>query len=107
MSNIWQVVCAGNRADIAGENSGAKEIDREKEDMQMSKGIVKGIVLGAVFIVAVVLFGFSMNHTNEDLTAEMKEATLPVVNFYYQDEQINELFGYVPLRLWIRNVFFL
>lgn len=95
MSNIWQVVCAGNRADIAGENSGAKEIDREKEDMQMSKGIVKGIILGAVFIVAVVLFGFSMNHTNEDLTAEMKEATLPVVNFYYQDEQINELFGYV------------
>lgn len=95
MSNIWQIVCAGDRADIADGNCRAKEIDREKEDMQMSKGIVKGIVLGAVFIVAVVLFGFSMNHTNEDLTAEMKEATLPVVNFYYQDEQINELFGYV------------
>lgn len=61
----------------------------------MSKGIVKGIVFGAVFIVAVILFSFSMNHTNEDLTAEMKDATLPVVNFYYQNEQINELFGYV------------
>lgn len=61
----------------------------------MSKGIVKGIVFGAVFIVAVILFSFSMNHTNEDLTAEMKDATLPVVNFYYQNEQLNELFGYV------------
>ena len=60
----------------------------------MSKGFIKGIVFGTVFIVAVVLFSFSMNHTNEDLTAEMKAATLPVVNLYYQDEQINELGGY-------------
>lgn len=61
----------------------------------MNKGIVKGIVFGAVFIVAVILFSFSMNHTNEDLTAEMKAATLPVVNFYYRNEPVNELFGYV------------
>lgn len=60
----------------------------------MSKGIVKTIVLGAVFVVAVILFSFAMNHTNEDLTTEMKEATLPVVTFYCGDTAVNELFGY-------------
>lgn len=61
----------------------------------MSKGIIKAIVFGAVFLVSVVLFEFAMNHTNEDLTMEMKDATLPVVEFYYHEEAVNELFGYV------------
>lgn len=61
----------------------------------MSKGLTKAIVFGAVFIISVVLFEFAMNHTNEDLTMEMENATLPVVEFYYQEEAVNELFGYV------------
>ena len=51
----------------------------------MSKGIIKAIVFGAVFLVSVVLFEFAMNHTNEDLTMEMEDATLPVVEFYYHE----------------------
>ncbi len=60
----------------------------------MSKGIIKTIVFSAIFLVAVILFSFAMNHTNEDLTTEMKEATLPVVSFFYQERQVSELFGY-------------
>ena len=34
--------------------------------------------MAAVFIGAVLIFGRFMNDTNEDLTTEMKEATLPI-----------------------------
>ena len=44
----------------------------------MRKGTIKAAVLAAVFIGAVLIFGRFMNDTNEDLTTEMKEATLPV-----------------------------
>lgn len=60
----------------------------------MIKGVIKTIVFGIVFLAAVVVFSFATNHTNEDLTTDMKSATLPVVYLYYGDEQINELFGY-------------
>ncbi len=60
----------------------------------MSKGVIKAVIFSAIFLVAVILFSFAMNHTNEDLTTEMKEASLPVVSFSYQDRQMNELFGY-------------
>ena len=36
-----------------------------------------------------------MNDTNEDLTTEMKEATLPVITMYQGDQELNELHGYV------------
>lgn len=68
--------------------------EQYNEDRQMSKGVIKAIVFGIVFLVAIVVFGFATNHTNEDLTTEMKEATFPVVYLYYGDEQVNELFGY-------------
>ena len=60
----------------------------------MSKGVIKAFIFGIVFLVAIVVFGFATNHTNEDLTIEMKEATYPVVYLYYGDKQVNELFGY-------------
>lgn len=60
----------------------------------MSKGVIKTIVFSIVFLAAVVIFSFATNHTNEDLTTEMKDATFPVVYLYYGDEQVNELFGY-------------
>ena len=49
----------------------------------------------AVFIGAVLIFGRFMNDTNEDLTTEMKEATLPVITMYQGDQELNELHGYV------------
>lgn len=60
----------------------------------MRKGTFKAIVLSTIFILAVLVFGGLMNHTNEDLTKEMEEATLPVISLYQNDVEINELHGY-------------
>ncbi len=60
----------------------------------MRKGIIKGIILAAVFVLAV--FGFSrmMNRTNEDLTREMAEATLPLVTLSDGENPLNTMRGY-------------
>ncbi len=60
----------------------------------MQKSTIKGIVLVLVFAVSVLVFGGMTNHTNEDLTREMEEATLPVVSLYQNDVELNELHGY-------------
>lgn len=60
----------------------------------MRKGTIKAIVLSVVFFLAVILFGLMTNQTNEDLTTEMADATLPVVTLYDGDNAVNELFGY-------------
>lgn len=60
----------------------------------MQKGTIKAAVLSLVFIVAVFIFGKLTNHTNEDLTMEMEEATLPVISLYQNDRALNELHGY-------------
>ena len=61
----------------------------------MNKKIIKPLVLVGVFIVSILIFNISMNRVNEDLTTSMSEASLPVMSFYYGDNQINELHGYV------------
>ena len=68
----------------------------------MRKGTIKAAVLAAVFIGAVLIFGRFMNDTNEDLTTEMKEATLPVITMYQGDQELNELHGYV--RRWMPHI---
>ena len=60
----------------------------------MKKGIIKVLVLIAVFCAGVVGFGQITNHSNQDLTTEMADATLPVVSLYAEDMEINELRGY-------------
>ena len=60
----------------------------------MKKGIIKALVLIAVFGAGVVGFGQLTNHTNRDLTTEMADATLPVVSLYTGETEINELRGY-------------
>lgn len=61
----------------------------------MQKGMIKAAVLLTIFISAVLIFGKLTNHTNEDLTTEMEEATLPVISLYQDGKAINELHGYV------------
>lgn len=61
----------------------------------MKKGIIKAAVLITVFIVGIVVFSALTNQTNEDLTREMSEATLPLVSLYSEETQINELHGYI------------
>ncbi|MCM1259013.1 MAG: hypothetical protein NC307_14340 [Roseburia sp.] len=64
----------------------------------MKKGMIKLLVLMGVFIVGVLVFGELTNHSNEDLTTEMADATLPVVSFFMTGEggrqEVNELRGY-------------
>lgn len=61
----------------------------------MQKGTIKAAVLLIIFIIAVLVFGKLTNHTNEDLTTEMEEATLPVISLYQDGRELNELHGYV------------
>ncbi len=60
----------------------------------MRKGMIKAIVLPVIFVLAVVIFSFMTNQTNEDLTTEMADATLPVVTLYEDGTAVNELYGY-------------
>lgn len=64
----------------------------------MKKGIIKILVLLAVFCCAVLGFGQMTNHSNQDLTTEMADATFPLVSLYIRDTDgttaINELRGY-------------
>lgn len=66
----------------------------------MKKGIIKSLALIAVFCFGILGFGQMTNHSNQDLTTEMADATLPLVSLYMQDEdtgeqtEINELRGY-------------
>lgn len=60
----------------------------------MKKSIIKISALIVIFIVALIGFSFATNQTNEDLTKEMKDATLPLVSLYTNNIQINELHGY-------------
>ncbi len=60
----------------------------------MQKGTIKAIVLILVFAVALEIFGNMTNHTNEDLTRDMADATLPVISLYQDDMELGELHGY-------------
>lgn len=66
----------------------------------MKRGIIKSLTLIAVFCAGVLGFGRLTNHTNQDLTTEMADATLPVVSFYVPENgqdayaEVNELRGY-------------
>ena len=69
----------------------------------MKKGILKVLVLIAVFCSGILGFGQLTNHTNQDLTTEMADATLPIVSFSGWDKEtkntiaMNELHGYTAL----------
>ena len=60
----------------------------------MRKGILKAIVLSVIFFTSVAGFSVMTNQVNEELTMEMKEASLPVLSLYSNGTEINELYGY-------------
>ncbi len=60
----------------------------------MNKIATRIAVLVAVFIGAVITFSVLENKVNTDVTTTMKEATLPVMQFVYDDVVLNELHGY-------------
>lgn len=61
----------------------------------MNNKYLKPIVLTLVFLVSVIVFSMATNKVNKDSTTTMKEATLPVMHFVYDEKIINELHGYV------------
>lgn len=60
----------------------------------MSNKSTKPIVLVLVFIGALITFSLLMNKENKDQTTTMETASLPVMQFEYNDMLINELHGY-------------
>ena len=60
----------------------------------MKKGIIKALVLIAVFCMGVLGFSRFTNYANKDMMTEMADATLPLVSLYIGDMEINELRGY-------------
>ena len=62
---------------------------------QMDKKYIKPIVLTVVFWISVMVFSALTNKVYINSTTTMKEATLPIVHFLYEDNVVNELHGYV------------
>lgn len=60
----------------------------------MQKGKIKVIALLGAFILTVFIVGLINRHSNKDTTAQMEEASLPVVSVYYENQQINQLYGH-------------
>ena len=61
----------------------------------MKKAILKGIVFGITFFVAIIIISKIMNKGNNDLTADMAKSTLPVIYMGTEDVRYNELHGYL------------
>lgn len=60
----------------------------------MKKRRIDAGILAAVFVVAVIVFGYITNRGNVDRTADLGSATLPTVSFACGEYGINTLSGY-------------
>lgn len=60
----------------------------------MKKAILKGILLGIIFMAALMLISAVMNQGNTDMTTEMSEASYPVVSMFADEYRVNSLHGY-------------
>ena len=59
--------------------------------MKRKKMLIQGVILAAVFVLAVVVFGYITNKKNDDMTADMGAATRPQVSFSYNGYAVNSL----------------
>lgn len=66
----------------------------KREDRLVQKGKIKIIALIGAFLLTILIVGLVNRHSNKDTTDDMAEASLPVVSLYYEDKQINELYGH-------------
>ncbi|MDE6846317.1 MAG: hypothetical protein K2J99_11220 [Lachnospiraceae bacterium] len=60
----------------------------------MKKAILKGILLGIIFMAALMLISAIMNQGNTDMTTEMREASYPVISMSAAGYRANSLHGY-------------
>lgn len=60
----------------------------------MKKAILKGMFLGIVFALSLVIISAVMNQGNTDMTTEMGEPTYPIVSMSVKGHKVNSLHGY-------------
>ena len=61
----------------------------------MNRKVIKSVVLSGLFLAALIVFSIITNQDNKDMTTAMKEATLPIVQFYEGNNSVAQLHGYV------------
>ncbi|MDE5939233.1 MAG: hypothetical protein K2H37_09155 [Lachnospiraceae bacterium] len=60
----------------------------------MKRAIIKGLLLGCIFALALMVLSRVMNQGNTDMTTEMGEATYPVLSMYVGAYRVGSLHGY-------------
>lgn len=60
----------------------------------MKRAIIKGLLLGCIFALALLILSRVMNQGNTDMTTEMGEATYPVLSMYVGPYRVGSLHGY-------------
>lgn len=60
----------------------------------MKRAIIKGLCLGCIFALALMILSMVMNQGNTDMTTEMGEATYPVLSMYVGTYRVGSLHGY-------------
>lgn len=60
----------------------------------MKRHLIKGVILAVIFVVSVIVISELTNKGNTDMTAEMANATYPVVTTMVGDMEVNTLHGY-------------
>ena len=60
----------------------------------MKRAIIKGVLLGCIFALALMILSRVMNQGNTDMTTEMGEATYPVLSMHVGAYRVGSLHGY-------------
>lgn len=60
----------------------------------MKRAIIKGVLLGCIFALALLIISRVMNQGNTDMTTEMGEATYPVLSMTVGGHRVGSLHGY-------------
>jgi len=60
----------------------------------MKKSLIKGLVLGMVFVFSIILFSNMMNKDLTQNTAELEKPTFPVMYMEISDMLVNPMYGY-------------
>ena len=61
----------------------------------MKRRVIKGVILGVIFILALIVSSLVLNRGAEDEIVDIGAASLPRVSFIVDDREVNTLFGYV------------
>ena len=61
----------------------------------MNKKLKKALILAGVFVAALIVFSRLTNHEVKDMTADMPEASLPVIVGEVNGMTVNEMHGHI------------